>query len=198
MVSLFLSYGARPASILEFPDKNSDSVTVAELKSAIHAEFPTLVPNRQRVNLPVSDGKVPLIDDKRSLGSYGVGEGSNLMVKDLGRQVNYRALYLWEYAGPIFLNPLLLYLSHFLWGEYQPSALQMYAKLYFTVRNIVVLHFIKRFLESAYIHHFSRASLPLSYVFRNCLYYWGQCGLLMGLTLYRPANSAQALKGTIF
>ena len=37
-------------------------------------------------------------------------------------------------AGPIFLNPLLLYLSHFLWGEYQPSALQMYAKLYLWIR----------------------------------------------------------------
>ena len=32
----------------------------------------------------------------------------------------------------------------------------------------------------------------------SCLYYWGQCGVLMGLTLYRPANSAKALEGTIY
>ena len=31
----------------------------------------------------------------------------------------------------------------------------------------------------------------------SCSYYWGFCGLLMSLTLYRPAYSAQALKGSI-
>lgn len=31
----------------------------------------------------------------------------------------------------------------------------------------------------------------------SCLYYWGVVGLLIGLTLYRPAYSATALTGTL-
>lgn len=31
----------------------------------------------------------------------------------------------------------------------------------------------------------------------SCLYYWGVVGLLIGLTLYRPAYSAVALQGTL-
>lgn len=38
---------------------------------------------------------------------------------------------------------------------------------YSTVRNLLVIHFIKRFLESAFVHSFSRATVPLSFVFRK-------------------------------
>lgn len=58
-----------------------------------------LVANRQRLKLPVSEGKpVALTDESRTIGSYGVKEGSQLQVKDLGRQIEYRVLYLWEYV----------------------------------------------------------------------------------------------------
>jgi hypothetical protein len=51
------------------------------------------VANRQRLKLPVSEGKpVALTDESRTIGSYGVKEGSQLQVK-------YRVLYLWEYVS---------------------------------------------------------------------------------------------------
>jgi very-long-chain enoyl-CoA reductase len=36
-----------------------------------------------------------------------------------------------------------------------------------TVRNLIVLHFLKRFYESAFMHTFSRPTVPLAYVFRK-------------------------------
>ncbi|WWC92730.1 uncharacterized protein L201_007689 [Kwoniella dendrophila CBS 6074] len=192
MVAITVSIPGKPTVNLDFANKHPNDVTIKDIKIAIQAKFPKLLPNRQRITLPSTSGKpIPLTDESKSLSSYNVGEGAKLRLKDLGQQVGYRVLYLWEYVGPIFLNPLLLKASTLLWGEYTPSALQL------AVRNLIVIHFVKRFLESAFVHRFSRATVPLSYVFRNCLYYWGICGFLIGLTLYRPAYSASALKGTL-
>ncbi|WVR08123.1 hypothetical protein IAU60_005169 [Kwoniella sp. DSM 27419] len=192
MVAFTISVPGKPTVNLDFAGKHPNDITIKDVKAAVQAKFPRLVPNRQRVTLPNSTGKpTPLTDETKTLASYNVGEGTKLKLKDLGQQVSYRTLYLWEYAGPIVLNPLLLHASKLLWGNYHSSHLQI------TVRNLIVIHFIKRFLESAFVHRFSRATVPLSYVYRNCLYYWGICGFLIGLTLYRPAYSASALKGTL-
>ncbi|WVQ79326.1 hypothetical protein IAT38_001423 [Cryptococcus sp. DSM 104549] len=192
MVSITVSAYGKPSINLDFAGKHPSDVTIKDVKAAIEAKFPKFVPNRQRITLPKTSGKpTPLTDESKTLADYGVGEGAKLRLKDLGRQVGYRVLYLLEYVGPIFLNPLFLQYSHLLWGHYEPSTLQL------TVRNLLTLHFIKRFLESAFVHSFSRATVPLSFVFRNCLYYWGICGFLIGLTLYRPAYSKSALEGTL-
>lgn len=192
MVAITVSASGKPIINLDFANKHPRDVTIKELKAAIQAKFPKLVANRQRITVPNITGKpTPLTDESKTLADYGVGEGAKLKLKDLGKQVGYRVLYLWEYVGPIFLNPLFLYYSHLIWGQYDPSPLQL------TVRNLLVTHFIKRFFESAFVHSFSRATVPLSFVYRNCLYYWGICGFLIGLTLYRPAYSKQALDGTL-
>ena len=36
-----------------------------------------------------------------------------------------------------------------------------------TIRNFTVVHFTKRFLESAFVHDFSRATVPFSYIVRK-------------------------------
>ena len=43
----------------------------------------------------------PLTDESKTLADYGVGEGAKLKLKDLGKQVGYRVLYLWEYVSSI-------------------------------------------------------------------------------------------------
>jgi very-long-chain enoyl-CoA reductase len=106
-----------------------------------------MVFNRQRIILPVEGQAKPLVlaDEKKTLADYGVSEGAKLRLKDLGPQVAYRWLYLWEYVsfrlrvqsqaynqgGVIFLNPALFWLSQTragsivpTWGPYQPSDLQ--------------------------------------------------------------------------
>ncbi|ORX37799.1 3-oxo-5-alpha-steroid 4-dehydrogenase-domain-containing protein [Kockovaella imperatae] len=191
MVSLTVSVPNKGSVPFTFDRQPVSKLTVGEVKAAIHSKYPKYVPNRQRLTIDVDGKKVALVDDENTLSSYGVSDGSALRMKDLGRQTGYKWLYIWEYAGVIFLNPLFLHFSHHLWGRYEPSTLQL------TVRNLTILHFVKREFESIFIHTHSRPTLPLSYVFRNVLYYWGVVGILMGLTLYRPAYGARALQGSI-
>ena len=59
-----------------------------------------MVFNRQRLTLPVEGQAKPVVlaDEKKTLADYGVSEGAKLRLKDLGPQVAYRWLYLWEYV----------------------------------------------------------------------------------------------------
>jgi very-long-chain enoyl-CoA reductase len=45
-----------------------------------------------------------------------------------------------------------------------------------TVRS---LHFIKREFETIFVHRFSRPTMPLNNLFKNCVYYWS-FGMLFG------------------
>ncbi|KAL7425050.1 Very-long-chain enoyl-CoA reductase [Cryptotrichosporon argae] len=192
MVQLTVSTSGKPTISLDFSGKHPKEVSVREVKAAVQAKFPKFESNRQRLTISTAGAKpAALTDEGKTLADYGVGEGAQLRLKDLGKQLPYQYLYLWEYAGPIVLNPLALYLSQYLWGPYEPSTLQL------TVRNLTVAHFVKRELESLFVHQFSRPSIALSYIVRNCAYYWGITGLLIGLTLYRPAYGAVALKDSI-
>lgn len=108
-----------------------------------------------------------------------------IRLKDLGYQVPYRALYLWEYVSltrsseadsrsvlssstpsssrsrrrstaPTSPRPFRCELDHGgCWADIS------------TIRNLLVAHFIKRELESMFVHSFSRPSVPLSFVFRK-------------------------------
>lgn len=102
MVKVTVSTKGKPTVTLDFPAKHPKDVTIADVKDAVHAKFPQLVPNRQRITLPNAADKdkkpLPLTDDKKTLADYGVGEDGALRLKDLGMQVGYRWLYIWEYV----------------------------------------------------------------------------------------------------
>jgi very-long-chain enoyl-CoA reductase len=119
MVAITVSPQGRPSFTLEFPSKSHDSLTIAEIKTAIHKRIPKvsqdpcargtiidgnplqLVANRQRLTLPATGGDKPkpLTDESKTLSAYGVQQGDSLRLKDLGQQVDYRVLYLWEYVS---------------------------------------------------------------------------------------------------
>lgn len=54
---------------------------------------------------------------------------------------------------------------------------------------MVVLHFVKRELETLFIHRFSADTMPLAYIIRNSAYYWGLAGIVFGYIVYHPAFS---------
>lgn len=62
---------------------------------------------------------------------------------------------------------------------------------------LVLLHFAKREFESAFIHRFSNATMPLFNIFKNSIHYWMLSGFLLAVGVYSPFLGAKAVRGTL-
>ena len=51
---------------------------------------------------------------------------------------------------------------------------------------MLMFHYIKRELESAFVHRFSTDTMPWIRVIYNSAFYWGLSGFLVGYWLFRP------------
>ena len=104
-----------------------------------------------------------------------------------------------EYLGPLIFHPLFLGLRHHLYPPlYQlfkgalpepipGPGLSFSQKLGF---GMVVAHFVKRELETLFLHKFSANTMPAAFIFRNSFFYWAAAGLLGGLEVYAPFSPA--------
>ncbi|KAI0327827.1 hypothetical protein GY45DRAFT_1327140 [Cubamyces sp. BRFM 1775] len=172
-------------------DKPMHEHTVHDLKKAITAKNPKFHPSRQRLTLK---GESKPLADNTTLKEAGVGDGSEVTVKDLGPQIGWRTVYLIEYAGPLVIHPLVYHFPRlFFGGAVQHSVLQKY------VYAAVMLHFIKRELETLFVHRFSHGTMPFRNVFKNSGHYHILSGLLLAYSVYSPTYAANSpyIRGTI-
>lgn len=54
---------------------------------------------------------------------------------------------------------------------------------------MVLLHFLKREIETLFIHRFSSDTMPWTYIFRNSGHYWALAGAIFGYTVNHPSNA---------
>jgi very-long-chain enoyl-CoA reductase len=132
---------------------------------------------------------VRLDDDSKSLESYGVNSSTTLIFKDLGPQIGYRTVFLVEYFGPMLFVSLYALRPALIYGESAATAaFNSVAWLGVICWN---LHFLKRELETIFVHKFSRPTMPLTNLFKNCAYYW--CfGAVIGYPLCSPSYAPPA------
>ncbi|GAA5823672.1 hypothetical protein JCM10212_007092 [Sporobolomyces blumeae] len=164
------------------------SPTVLDLKRFVQSSA-NLNVHRQRIT--TQDKKV-LDDDDQHLAHYSVKDGDTLEIKDLGPQVAWKTVFLTEYFGPLFIHPLfyfgnkLVYRTDFAHSRMQKVALAL-----------ILLHYVKRELETLFVHRFSSATMPILNIFKNSGHYWGLSGVLLAVPLYGPWNGAARLVGTV-
>ncbi|GMH32245.1 hypothetical protein BSKO_00079 [Bryopsis sp. KO-2023] len=147
--------------------------TVDDLKKAFHAKKRAFYPSRQRFSFPPKQGEKrgEALADGAPLSRYGLRTGSVLQFKDLGPQIGYSTVFFWEYFGPMavyplfFLFPKVFYPWHS--GPVQHGVVQQLAMGYW------IFHYLKRILETFFVHRFSHGTMPIFNLFKNCSYYWG-------------------------
>ncbi|RLN91550.1 hypothetical protein BBJ28_00010964 [Nothophytophthora sp. Chile5] len=162
------------------------SPTVAELKAAFERSA-GVSRFRQSFKLP-SDGST-LSDDGKSLADYGVKDGAQLVFKDLGPQIGYRTVFVAEYFGPLAF--VLYYATRPGWIYGADAASQALSSAALLGVGAWTLHFLKRELETFFVHRFSRPTMPLRNLFKNCIYYWS-FGAVVGYPLCHPQYNGPA------
>eukprot|EP00271_Cylindrocystis_brebissonii_P003510 TRINITY_DN14562_c0_g1_i2.p1 TRINITY_DN14562_c0_g1~~TRINITY_DN14562_c0_g1_i2.p1 ORF type:complete len:312 (-),score=73.18 TRINITY_DN14562_c0_g1_i2:660-1595(-) len=155
----------------------SDDATLEELQWALYKYNKKWSPPRQRFTLPLEPGqkKAVAVEAGKKLSAVLQGQANQLVFKDLGPQIGYRAVFFWEYFGPLALYPLFYLFPGFFypWAQAQGEAegpvrhpVQTLALAYWS------LHYAKRIAETFLVHRFSHATMPVANLFRNCSYYW--------------------------
>ncbi|XP_020580738.1 very-long-chain enoyl-CoA reductase-like [Phalaenopsis equestris] len=180
------------------------SAMVSDLQQAIYLKSKKFYPARQRLTLPLRagvDGKPVALNPRKKLSDYADGNEKLITVvfKDLGPQVSYRTLFFWEYFGPLVIYPIFYFLPVYKYLGYEERneklPVQTYAFYYWT------LHYLKRIMETFFVHRFSHATSPVSNVYRNCSYYWTFAAFIaynVNHPLYSPVSELQWKIGFTF
>ena len=170
------------------------SATVKDVKDAISLKCRRYRDiHRQELRLePKGKG----LKDEATLKELDINSGAMLYFKDRGFQMGWSTVFMCEYAGPlitylwIYTRPWLFY------GEVSPSV------GYKPVVQIAVAcwtaHYVKRLLETVFVHRFSNATMPIMNLFKNCSYYWGCAAYVayhMNHPLYTSPSNTQIFAG---
>ncbi|KAI1083764.1 3-oxo-5-alpha-steroid 4-dehydrogenase-domain-containing protein [Whalleya microplaca] len=176
-----------PPSIKLPGDATVEDAKIAVAKATQYSDF-----NRIGIFDPAT--QKTLKDRKALLREQAeVVKRGELLVKDLGPQLGWRTVYIFEYLGPLLFHPLFLSLRPYLYPAVYP-----YVKAYVPAPNdelsfaqkaafgMIMAHFVKRELETVFLHKFSANTMPAAYIFRNSFFYWAFAGLLGALEVYAP------------
>ncbi|XP_056440260.1 very-long-chain enoyl-CoA reductase-like [Gadus chalcogrammus] len=174
-----------------FLDKVEPYSTIADIKSLVHKSYPQWYPARQALKL---DPKAKALRDEEVLQSLPVGTTATMYFRDLGPQLGwtmverprsqecfiglvmcvtlFSQVFLAEYMGPLFTYLMFYFRLPFIYPHryaFTSSPL--------TVTTLACAchtgHYMKRLVETIFVHRFSHGTMPLRTIIRNCVYYWG-------------------------
>ena len=141
--------------------------------------------HRLRITKGSDGSSVPNIRDV-SIQSTGLRDQSTIYVKDLGPQIAWRTVFVVEYLGPLLIHPLFYAMRPYIYSS-APSHASLLQTLFFI---LISLHFLKREVETLFVHHFSAATMPARNIVKNGFHYWVLAGLNMAVWIYAPSSPA--------
>ncbi|XP_022524097.1 very-long-chain enoyl-CoA reductase [Astyanax mexicanus] len=150
-------------------DKVEPNATIKEIKTLLHKLYPKWYPSRQALKLH-PEGKA--LKDEDVLEDLPVGTTATMFLQDLGPQLSWTMVFLAESVGPLFVYLLFYYRLPFIYGPAHSYSRSPHA----VVRLACIchtLHYIKRLVETIFVHRFSQGTLPVQTIMLNCVYYWG-------------------------
>ena len=136
--------------------------TVRDLRFAI--EKLTGLPACQQRLWYDQDGKKVVLEVDKKLDESGVTEATFIEMKDLGKQLPFRMVYITEYVGPLVLYALTYFIACATRGE-------LSCKIHIAF-VMWIIHYVKRILETIFIHEFGDMTMPVFNLFKNCTYYY--------------------------
>uniref|UniRef100_A0A8C4DWM0 Trans-2,3-enoyl-CoA reductase a n=1 Tax=Dicentrarchus labrax TaxID=13489 RepID=A0A8C4DWM0_DICLA len=110
-------------------------------------------------------------EDEEVLQTLPVGTTASFYFSDLGPQLTWGTVFLSECVGPLIIYLMFYFRLPFI---YSP-------KYDFTTSKHWIVHlacmchsfhYIKRILETMFVHRISHGTMPLRNIFKNCGYYW--------------------------
>lgn len=162
------------------------SATIGQVKKLIAKQKSSLYP--ERISLR-SEARGKSLSDSMQLNKLTLIKGRELYFKDLGPQIGWSTVFLCEYAGPLFCYMINYLRPSFIYGA-QGAANTNYHQVVHIAAICWSFHYIKRILETIFVHRFSHSTMPMMNLFKNCSYYWGfafYVGYYINHPLYTPA-----------
>uniref|UniRef100_A0A8C0T1R2 Trans-2,3-enoyl-CoA reductase n=1 Tax=Canis lupus familiaris TaxID=9615 RepID=A0A8C0T1R2_CANLF len=145
---------AKTREKLCFLDKVEPHATIAEIKNLFTK----------------TQGKS--LKDEDILQKLPVGTTATLYFRDLGAQISWVTVFLTEYAGPLFIYLLFYFRVPFIYGHKYDFTSSRHSVVHLAC-ICHSFHYVKRLLETLFVHRFSHGTMPLRNIFKNCTYYWG-------------------------
>ncbi|XP_005107475.1 very-long-chain enoyl-CoA reductase [Aplysia californica] len=142
--------------------------TILDVKNGLRNIQPKYYPDRQSYKV---DPRGKMVKDGDSLESLGITNGGKLYFKDLGPQVGWTTVFLTEYAGPLVIYLIFYSRPSLIYGA--GAASKPIAQVVHLAAGCWTFHYAKRLLETIFVHRFSHATMPISNIFKNSIYYWG-------------------------
>lgn len=101
-------------------------------------------------------------------------------------QIAWRTVFFVEYLGPILIHCAVLAARPLLYNTpaWEGSQAQIWAF------GMIIAHFVKREVETLFVHKFSANTMPAFNIFKNSAFYWTISGLLCALCIYHPGSMA--------
>ena len=136
----------------------------------------------------LKQGDVRLSDDSKKF-TEAASAPYVVQFKNLGAQIGYRTVFVIEYFGPMLFVGAFAACRLGLLGPALQSLVFSDKAVKAPVDPVASLavacwmgHFLKREFETFFVHKFSRPTMPLFNLFKNCGYYWS-FGAVIGYPL---------------
>ncbi|XP_051904920.1 very-long-chain enoyl-CoA reductase-like isoform X2 [Hippocampus zosterae] len=149
-------------------DKVEPTSTILDIKALFHKSYPKWYPARQSLRL---DPKTKCLRDEEILQTLPVGTTASFYFSDLGPQLTWGTVFLAECVGPLVIYLMFYFRLPFIYApKYDFTASENWV-----VHSACLCHsshYIKRILETMFVHRISHGTMPLRNIFKNCGFYW--------------------------